>query len=785
MACLGPTRGNCLNGEQLSLLSGSFHPGGRLVVRGEPVIVSSDLSQMHLKQQSADFGASPPREETTLVELVRRQATTFGDKIAFRFVRGTGEEVSLTFRGLHERAMAIAGELQSRVISGARVVLLFPPGLEFIEAFFGCLYAGVIAVPVATPGRKRPPASLLAIVASSQPALLLSTAEYCERGTAAADDSADLPPLPWLATEGVPTTRQSNWREASLKAHHTAFLQYTSGSTASPKGVVLSHANLLSNAALIHRAFGNTCDDTAVFWLPLYHDMGLIGGVIQPLYCGGTCTLVAAATFLQRPALWLELISQTRATISGGPDFAYDLCCRKVSAAELARLDLSSWQVAFTGAERIRAKTLERFAAHFAPCGFRREAFFPCYGLAEATLMVSGGPRGVAPTVAHVTEDSLARHQTQEASPAEVSTRSMVGCGQNLPGQRIMIVDPDSRQACPDGTVGEIWVQGPSVAGGYYERPEATAEVFGARLADTGEGPFLRTGDLGFLRGGQLFVTGRQKDLIIIRGRNYYPEDIEHSLDGAFAGLRAGYCAAFSVDSEDREQLVVVHEVEPRARELDTDAALQAIRQAVAARHEVEVHAVVLVKAGTVPKTSSGKTRRSACRELYLNQQLAPLALWEAAAGVGVDEAVDPEAIGQPRTVTAREIEVWLTQRIAARLRLSIERVRITTPFLEFGMGSLDAVELAAELGRWLGRRLSPTAIYNHPNIASLSRWLAETPSGVEPSEVRTPTQQMYQAFDPEQCLADVRRLTEDQLAAFVQEEMAKLTQTSVGVRSS
>ncbi len=325
---------------------------------------------------------------------------------------------------------------------------------------------------------------------------------------------------------------------------------------------------------------------------------------------------------MQRPALWLETISQTRAAVSGGPDFAYDLCVRKISPDERKKLDLSHWKVAFTGAERIRVETIERFAEAFASCGFRRESFFPCYGLAEATLMVSGGPRQTAPTIVHVRADALGGGRAREVSHADPSARTLVGCGQCLPGQKILIVDSRTRRPCDDREVGEIWVQGPSVGGGYFQRPEVTAATFDGRLATSGEGPFLRTGDLGFLHAGQLFVTGRIKDVIIIRGRNYYPEDIEHSVERADAAFRIGYCAAFSVDVGNRERLVVVQEIEPRRRNLEAEAALQAVRRAIAAEHELEVYAIVLAKAGEIPKTSSGKTRRSACRERYLSGQL-------------------------------------------------------------------------------------------------------------------------------------------------------------------
>ncbi|MGD0898737.1 MAG: AMP-binding protein [Thermoguttaceae bacterium] len=716
-----------------------------------------------------------PQVATTLVDLLRVHASTIGDKQAFCFVQGQDrDDVSVTYHALDQRAMAIGGQLQALMAPGDRALLLFPPGLDFITAFFGCLYAGVAAVPVALPPRNRPMSSVEAILKASNPAVILSTADHCELARQSYSRMPALLERPWLATDAVADDRRDAWRDPHVDGRHTAFLQYTSGSTSSPKGVILTHANLLHNAAAIQGAFGNTPEGRGVSWLPLYHDMGLIGGVVQPIYCGALCTLLAPVAFLQRPALWLETIARTRATVSGGPNFGYDLCVRKVPPEERRRLDLSSWEVAFTGAERVRADTIERFTEAFAPCGFRREAFFPCYGLAEATLLVSGGPRQTAPAIVRVRADALARNQVQKAGD-DGASRTFVGCGECLPGQTIAIVDPRTCLRCPEGEVGEIWVQGDSVAGGYFGQPAMTEASFGARLGDTREGPFLRTGDLGFLRGGQLFVTGRIKDVIIIRGRNYYPEDIENSVDGAHPALRAGYCAAFSIDRDDRERLVVVQEIDPRRRDLDADAVLRAIRGAIAAQHELEIYAVVLAKAGEVPKTSSGKTQRSACRERYLNGMMEIIAEWKAnlEASEGEIAAVQSPA-GRQDAATAAEIEDWLIQRIARRLGLAPRQIGVATPFIEFGMGSLDALEIAGELERRLGRAVSPTTIYNYPNIAALARWLANPPpDGESPAEIHR-AQPARGGQPPERLSDDVRNMTEEEIKAFIEREMAR-----------
>ncbi len=713
----------------------------------------------------------------SLVDLLRRRASTSGDKQAFCFLSGDGaSEVTITYRQLDERAMAIAGCLQSLAPRGARALLVFPPGLDFIAGFFGCLYAGIMAVPIAPPGRNRFASSVEPIVDASNPSLVLSTAKYHEEAIASKTSKALLERR-WVAVDEVPDDALHAWQDPHVDGRHLAFLQYTSGSTSVPKGVMLSHRNLMANAALIRQAFGTRRESRAVFWLPLYHDMGLIGGVIQPIYCAGSCTLFPPAAFLQRPGLWLETISRTQATVAGGPDFAFDLCARRIRPEDRAGLDLSQWETAFVGAERIRAQTIERFTEAFAPCGFRPEAFFPCYGLAEATLMVSGGPRGASPTVVHVDADCLSRGQVWEVPRHDSTARALVGCGQNLAGQRIVIADPKTCVPCGDAQVGEIWVQGPSVASGYYSRPDATADAFEGCLAGSREGPFLRTGDLGFLRHGHLFVTGRLKDLIIIRGRNFYPEDIELTAERAYEGLRVGYCSAFSVDGGDRERLVILQEVEPRKRDLDKDRALQAIRNAVVARHEVEVFAIALVRAGSIPKTSSGKTRRSTSRERYLNGELEVLAEWRNDPEELEEEATECRFVLHPRAVTERDVESWLTRRIAARLRLDPSRVEATTPFIEYGMSSLDAVEIATELARWLGRPLSPTAIYNYPTVAALARWLARPSTDVPAPHARHRTLPLLKDLDPDAVRHEVQQMTNEEMEAFISRQMASMQQ--------
>jgi amino acid adenylation domain-containing protein len=529
--------------------------------------------------------------------------------LAFTFlVDGEGAEQSLSYGGLDLRARAVAARLQELGLAGERLLLLFPPGLDYVAAFLGCLYAGAVAVPAYPPTGSRGLPRLRSILADCEPRAILTVGalraaleKQMARRQAGGDAGLG---LPLIDVDALGDAGADLWRDPGLSADALAFLQYTSGSTSTPKGVRVTHGNLAANERMIQESFGTHEGSVVVSWLPLYHDMGLIGGLLHPLCLGARCILMSPMHFLQRPLRWLEAVSRYGATVSGGPNFAYELCARRASAEAAAALDLGRWTVAFNGAEPVRAEVLDRFAAAFAPAGFRRSSFFPCYGLAEATLLVSAGRAGEEP-----------------------AGGGPVPCGAIASGLDVRIVDPATGLESPAGEVGEIWVAGPTVAAGYWKRPEASAETFGARLADGG-GTFLRTGDLGLLHGGGLVIAGRIKDLIVIRGRNLYPQDVEWTVERCHPAVRPGCGAAFAVDGLEgagEERLVVVQEV---AQGGDLDGVALAIRQAVAEEHEVQVSGLVLVRAGGVPKTTSGKIQRRACRELFLAGELAPLLEW-------------------------------------------------------------------------------------------------------------------------------------------------------------
>ncbi len=566
-------------------------------------------------------------EPTTLVEILRRRVLHQPDRLAYTFLLdGEIEEAHLTYADLDRKARAIGARLQSLGACGERALLLYPPGLDFIAGFFGCLYAGVVAVPIYPPHPARLDRTLprfLAIARDAQPVAVLTSSELLPVAESLILQAPDLQALHWLATDTIAGNLAAEWQPPALSSTSLALFQYTSGSTAAPRGVMLTHGNLLHNSYLMQQCFEHTSESRGVIWVPPYHDMGLIAGILHPFHLCSSMILMSPVAFLQRPLRWLQAISRSRATTSGGPNFAYDLCVRKITPEQRATLDLSSWDVAVTSAEPIRHDTLERFAEAFASCGFRQKAFYPCYGLAEATLIASGGLKGAPPIVFTVQSAALERNRAVAASREDAGARTLVGCGQSRGDQKIVIVHPETLTRCSSDEVGEIWIAGPSVAQGYWNQPEDTERAFHAYLANTGEGPFLRTGDLGFLKDGELFVTGRLKDLIIIDGYNHYPQDIELTVEQSYPALRPGCCAAFSVDVAGQERLVIAAEVERsylprRVQSLDTKEVVQAIRRAVAEYHELSVYAVSLLKPGTIPKTSSGKIQRHVCRTNFL-----------------------------------------------------------------------------------------------------------------------------------------------------------------------
>jgi len=663
----------------------------------------------------------------TLVDLLRSRAERQGEDSAYTFLLdGETAEAHLTYAALDRRARGLAATLAREGVGvGDRVLLLYPPGLDYIAAFFGCLYAGAVAVPAYPPRSRRPSARLQAIQESAGAKAVLSTSAvlaHLDR------QLARRPGVVWLAAEGAELEQgAAEWRDLEVGEEALAFLQYTSGSTAAPKGVMLRHANLLANLEQIRLAFAQTPAERTVIWLPPYHDMGLIGGILTPLYVGNPAILLSPVSFLQRPLRWLQAISRHRGTTSGGPNFAYDLCVEKIGPEEREKLDLSSWTLAFNGAEPVRAESLERFAAAFAPCGFRKEAFLPCYGLAEGTLLAATVRRGAGAAARAFDAGELERHRAVAAEPGAPDARTLTGCGTAPEGARLLVADPESGAPLAPGEVGEIWIAGPAVAAGYWGLPEATTASFGARTAD-GDGPWLRTGDLGFLDGslgntGELFVTGRIKDLIILRGRNHYPQDIELTVERSHPALRPGCGAAFAVDADGEERLVVAQEVRREHRGEDPAELVAAIRRAVADEHEVQVHAIVLLRPATIPKTTSGKVQRAACRSHYLDGTFETLGSWQAPVGKTIGQPAAAEAdLETPETPeTPEAIGQWLASEVAARAGMTVEEIDLGQPLAHYPLDSLAVMELMHAVESRLGVVLSMDSFFGDGSLAELA----------------------------------------------------------------
>lgn len=655
----------------------------------------------------------------TLVEICQWRALHQPQEQIYTFLVDEKESASMTYAELDSKARTIAAHLQSLRVVGERALILYPPGMEYIVAFFGCLYAGVVAVPAYPPHMNRSVSRLLAIIEDAKPKVILTDTHTLADITRRFSQISLLEQSHWIATDTLEASLADMWVQPHISGDSLAFLQYSSGSTNAPKGIMLSHKNLLHNVAAASKRTQTSFVSRGITWLPPYHDMGLIGCIIQPLQVGFPVVLMSPFSFLQRPFRWLHAISRYRGTHSAAPNFAYTLCVDKITPEERASLDLSCWEMALFGAEPINAETLNRFAETFAPCGFKREALYPAYGLAEATLFVTGGSLQAEPIVKTFSKkDLLLKHVVPASSPNNSDAKAFVGCGHPLEDQQLLIVDPQTLQRCSPDQIGEIWVAGSSIAQGYWNKPEESTRDLQAFLHDTNEGPFLRTGDAGFLQDGELFISGRLKDLIIIRGDNYFPQDIEITAGKSHPFLRQEYTAAFSVTDEDEEQLVIVQEVDRRYRDLDIEAICQAIRQEVVSQHNVVAYTIVLVKHGSIPKTSSGKTQRYLCREDFLAQRLSVLGESSLAETYPLLSENSPSRYVAPRTPTERMLaEIW--QEV-----LGVERVGIEDNFFALGGQSVLAAQLISRVQEVLQREISIRALFENATISGFMEQL-------------------------------------------------------------
>ncbi|MBD2468780.1 condensation domain-containing protein [Nostoc sp. FACHB-145] len=685
---------------------------------------------------------------STVVELLRYRSIEQANQEAFTFLHdGETPAGTLTYQELDRQSRAIASQLQALGLSGERALLLYPPAIDYLPAFFGCLYAGVVAVPAYPPRNQRNTPRILAILNDAQTAVILTTTAIKAQLQSLLSDKFNINSVHWLTTDNLTPGIEEAWQEPFINTDTLAFLQYTSGSTGTPKGVMLTHGNLLHNAEVTRQYMEHTSSSKFVTWLPVYHDMGLIGGVLQPLYGGFPCIMMPPAAFLQRPYRWLEVISRYGGTTSGAPNFAYELCIEKITPEQRATLDLSSWSVAFNGAEPIRYETLERFAATFAESGFRPEAFYPCYGMAEATLMVSGSVKSALVRNISLQKNALERNHVINVVANVDNSIKLVSCGRSVPQQQVVIANLETLTRCQDKEVGEIWVSGPSVGKGYWNRTEETQQTFHAFLQDTKEGPFLRTGDLGFIDNGEVFITGRAKDLIIIRGRNLYPQDIELCAERSHPGLRLGSSAAFAVEVEQEEKLVVVQELEFRAKP-NLAEVTDAIRQAVSQAFEVQVYAVVLIKPGSIPKTSSGKIQRRATKAEFLAGTL----------NIVQSSILDHADVSLPKEQPTN-IETYLQQLVAQVLSAPLEQVNVQQPLSNLGIDSLQAFDLKNRIQQDFGVSISAVDLFEASIVQIVEQVLATKTTAV--------TQQLQPAprnCELPLCLAQERLWFLDQL---------------------
>lgn len=663
---------------------------------------------------------------STLVDLsISRASETASGKLAYCFLAdGEKEERCIEFGELHERACAVACYLADRKLKGARVLLLFAPGIEYICAFLGCLYAGAVAVPAFPPTGKRILPRLKSIVRDCDAALALCDADSKERGARFFAEDERLARLETVALAEIVSERMSSSREPEdlPDRNDLAFLQYTSGSTSEPKGVMVTHGNLLENERMIAEAFEHGPDTRVVGWLPPYHDMGLIGNILQPLYLGVPYYFMPPAKAMQDPYRWLSAITRYRATTSGAPNFAYDLCARKISQEQKASLDLSSWKVAYNGSEPVQASSLDAFTEAFRCCGFDPAAWLPCYGLAEATLLVSGA-RGAGGRAKRRVCDAAALERDRIEDAREAGRNAtLVGCGRVSPQQELRIVAADGAPARGDGGIGEIWIKGPNVAAGYWGNEALTEETFCNWLGE--DGPYCRTGDLGFLEGGQLFVTGRLKDLIIVNGRNLYPQDIERIAQSAHAKASRDCGAAFAyTDSNGRAAIALAQEVSFPFKQANFEEMAVAARKALLLGLDLRLDAIVWVKPGGVPKTSSGKVQRARCRELFLAGELAELARsapGETACGSAAETQSD-DPLAQ-----------WALESLRAVADRPAMPIALESSLASLGLDSIQIIELAHKIETERGVAVTAESMFALDTVADLVELLRASGRSIE-----------------------------------------------------
>jgi len=664
----------------------------------------------------------------SIVSIVQSHVATRPQQSAYSFM-SNGEQIDsqLSYAGLDANARAIAANLQLNhgLKKGDRVVLLFVPGLDFIRAFHACIYAGFIAIPVNPPSSTGQSwANFIAIVDNASAALILADAtkqQFLVRQNVVHKTTLKALVID-IAT--LDMTLGDRFAAVDSRPDDIAMLQYTSGSTGIPKGVMVTQANILHNMKLINEQVSQH-HTVGVSWLPVYHDMGLFGGVLQSAYVGGHHISMPPTAFLLKPVRWLRAIAEHGAAVSCAPNFAFDLCVDAIDDATAGTLDLSQWKVVASGAEPVLPPTLRRFGRKFFKCGFNPVGFVPCYGLAESTLLVCARKPDYnkPPTAIAVDKSALKQRRIELSDRESTAAKEFVSCGRPDANQ-IAIVDTDNLSAMPENRVGEIWIRGDSISPGYWNDPQRTADVFNASLTlHNGESfnDYYRTGDLGFLHDGEIYIAGRLKDLIIVHGKNHFPGDLERTAQTAHDALMMDSGAVFSVDVEGIERIVIAQEIkQARVRDFTSDATLadnviEAVKEAINRHHEVQVHGVMLVKPGRIFKTSSGKIRRSACRDAYVEQQFEQVGNWqsiELQRFLAGETVVRNEAhIGAFDVITAATIEQQVLNWIAQRTGVGINEIDVNASATSLGLDSVDVMSLFGDITGAMQLPIEPDAV--------------------------------------------------------------------------
>ncbi len=642
---------------------------------------------------SDDIHAYPAPD---MVSLLLKNAEKFRDKALYIFLDdGVNESLRISYRDVVMKAKAVAAELQKNGKKGDHILLLFPAGIEFVISLYGCFLAGMVAIPAYPPRRRKVDPRFLSIIHDASPSAILTTKqihsdlEQLNLGEIESDN------INLLIYETIREDQAQEWIDPQVKPDDMLLLQYTSGSTGTPKGIMVSHGNMIHDSECIKQSFGFDENMVVVNWLPNFHDMGLIGNLIQPAYVGGSVVSMTPIRFIQDPVNWLKCITKYKGTCSGAPNFAYDYCVDKIPSESVEQLDLSTLNVLYNGSEPIRKQTLERFTHHFKHAKFSSKQFFPCYGMAETVLIITGGDFKAEPVYFNADAKSLENNKAILADEGKES-RYLTASGFPWLGMSVMIVRPETKLPCQQGEIGEIWAKGGSVAQGYWNKPEATKETFHAYIEGTDDGPWLRTGDLGFIHEGQLYVSGRLKDLIIIRGSNFSPNDIEHSVENCHEALRKNASAAFSMDIDDEEKLIIIQEIE-RAymRNFDEDEIFENIRNAVFADHGIQPDIILLTRMGGIKKTSSGKTQRFAMRAVWKNKELDVLAEWE--------KKEEKENVASVLGFRPEFMREWMINWMAHTLELEPGKINPDKPVSAYGLDSIKAVSLERDVNKQFG----------------------------------------------------------------------------------